>query len=157
MSHFFSVPKVEIHCITPTDADSWLRLRRALWPECSESEHRREIDHYFSGRAPEPEAVFLAVDQSGDSLGFAELSIRACAEGCRTNRVAYLEGWYVIPGARRQGVGRALVEAGEKWGRIQGCKELASDTQLNNETSRLAHDRLGFEDVGLVRCFRKDL
>jgi aminoglycoside 6'-N-acetyltransferase I len=122
-----------------------------------EAEHRVEIDRFLAGQANEPQAVLLAEDGSGRLVGFAELSIRPCAEGCRTNRVAYLEGWFVVPEARGRGVGRALVEVAEAWGRAQGCREFASDAQADNELSAAAHRALGFTDVGLVRCFRKDL
>ena len=148
---------VTIRPVDAHDIPSWLKLRLALWSECTEAEHREEIERFFAGRAYEPQAVLLALDASGTALGFAELSIRPCAERCRTDRIAYLEGWYVVPEARGRGVGRALVEAAESWGRKQGCTEFASDTQPDNEISRLAHRALGFEDVGLVRCFRKVL
>lgn len=148
---------VTIRPVTKNDAACWLRLRCALWPNGSQSEHRGEIEHFFSGQADEPQAVFLALDASGHAVGLAELSVRPCAEGCRTDRVAYLEGWYVVPEARRRGIGRALVEAAEEWGRAQGCTEFASDTEPDNKVSGLAHHALGFKDVGMVRCFRKDL
>src|SRR5919106_5542767 len=130
--------RVTIRPVTRNDAASWLRLRCALWPDGSPSEHRVEIERFLSGQAHEPQAVFLALDGSGRAVGLAELSIRSCAEGCRTNRVAYLEGWYVVPDTRRRGIGRALVEAAEKWGRAQGCTELASDTYPDNGISERA-------------------
>ena len=139
------------------DASDWLRLRCALWPEGTETEHRGEIDRFLAGQSPEPLAVLLAEDEAGHIVGLAELSIRACAEGCATNRVAYLEGWFVVPPARRRGVGRALVAAAEEWGRAQGCREFASDTRPDNRDSVAAHQALGFADVGSVRCFRKAL
>ncbi|MGD8700772.1 MAG: GNAT family N-acetyltransferase [Gemmatimonadales bacterium] len=148
---------IRVRPASPTDAASWLRLRCALWPDGLEAEHRVEIDRFLAGQANEPQAVLLAEDGSGRLVGFAELSIRPCAEGCRTNRVAYLEGWFVVPEARGRGVGRALVEVAEAWGRAQGCREFASDAQADNELSAAAHRALGFTDVGLVRCFRKDL
>lgn len=148
---------VTIRPLDAHDVPSWLKLRRDLWPEDSEATHRDEIERFLAARAREPQAVLLALDASEAVLGFAELSIRPCAEGCRTDRIAYLEGWYVAPEARGQGVGRALVEAAESWGRKQGCTEFASDTQPDNEISRLAHRALGFENAGLVRCFRKVL
>src|SRR2546422_4046565 len=95
----------------PRDAAAWLQLRRALWPEGSEAEHREDIDRFFAGDAREPLAVLLAEDGAGCPVGLAELSIRAYAEGCGSNRVAYLEGWFVVPKARRSGVGRALIVA----------------------------------------------
>lgn len=142
---------------TPRDAAAWLQLRYALWPEGSAAEHREEIERFFSGDAREPVMVLLAEDGAGRPVGLAELSIRAHAEGCRSDRVAYLEGWFVVPEARRSGVGRALIAAAEEWGRSQGCSEFASDAQPDNEVSAAAHRALGFTEVGLVRCFRKDL
>jgi aminoglycoside 6'-N-acetyltransferase I len=139
------------------DAASWLQLRCALWPEGSAAEHRREIEEFFAGHAPEPNAVFLAEDRRGRIIGMAELSIRPCAEGCLTNKVAYLEGWYVVPDARRQGIGCALVAAAEEWGRLRGCQEFASDARADDEASAVAHRRVGFTEVGVFRCFRKEL
>ena len=71
------------------------------------------------------------------------------------NRVSYLEGWYVRPEARKQGIGKALVEASESWGRDQGCTEFASDADPENDISFAAHRSVGFQDMGLVRCFKK--
>jgi aminoglycoside 6'-N-acetyltransferase I len=132
-------------------------MRHAFWPDGSEAEHAGEIAAFLEGRAREPLAVLIAEDGSREPLGFAELSIRPCAEGCRTTRVAYLEGWYVVPQARRRGVGRALVAAAEAWARSQGCSEFASDTALANDAGAAAHRAVGFVEVGQVRCFRKEL
>ena len=132
-------------------------MRQALWPEDFGAEHREEIDRLFRGEFPRfPWTALLAEDADHRLLGFAEVSIRPYAEGCRSERVAYLEGWFVAPEARRQGVGRALVAAAEGWGRSQCCTELASDTQPENDASSAAHRAPGFADAGLVRCFRRD-
>ncbi len=119
---------IAVRAVVPGDASAWLRMRRALWPKGREAEHRWEIAQFFAGLAREPLAVFLAADAAGSAVGFAELSLRGRAAGCRTGRVGYLEGWYVAPHARRRGVGRALVAAADRWARSQGCLELASDT-----------------------------
>lgn len=148
---------IAIRSAIPSDAASWLRMRMALWPDGSEAEHAREIEGYFTGKVQAPAEVLLAEDSSGRVIGFAELSIRPCAEGCRSNRVAYLEGWFVAAEERRRGVGRALVKAAEEWARRRGCREFASDTQPENEVSAAAHRALGFTEAGLVLCFRKDL
>jgi len=143
--------------VTPKDAPAWLRLRRGLWPAQAESEHAADIAEFLEGRAREPLAVLVAADKAEQLVGFAELSIRAYAEGCHTDRIAYLEGWYVVPAARHQGIGRALIAAAEAWGRAQGCVEFASDAELMSGASAAAHQALGFREVGRVRCFRKDL
>src|SRR5439155_36668 len=87
--------------------------------------------------------VIIACDDSGEPIGFAELSIRPYAEGCHSGRVAYLEGWFVEPAARRKGVGAALLKAAEDWGRASGCTELASDAEIGNDESVSAHRALG--------------
>src|SRR6266516_1146446 len=148
---------IGVRAAKPSDAAAWLQLRHPLWPDRSEGEHRDEIDRFFAGDAREPLAVLLDEDGAGFAVGFAELSIRAYAEVCRSDRVAYLEGWFVVPKARGRGVGRALIVAAEAWGRSQGCREFASDARPDDEVSAAAHRALGFVEVGLVRCFRKDL
>lgn len=148
---------VAVRPVAAGDAGAWLKMRCALWPEGPEAEHRDEIGQFFAGRIGEPLAVLLAVDRGGRAVGFAELSIRPCAEGCRSSRIAFLEGWYVVPERRGRGAGRALVAAAEDWGRAQGCSEFASDVQPDNLISRRAHRALGFEEVGVIHCFRKPL
>ena len=131
-------------------------MRAELWPT-SPHEHAREIARFFDGQLRNPLAVLIAHDRNGHILGFNELSIRPYAEGCTTDRVGYLEGWYVIPEARGRGIGRALVTAAEDWARSQGCSEFASDAQPDNDDSIAAHLALGFVDRGLIHCFSKRL
>jgi aminoglycoside 6'-N-acetyltransferase I len=147
---------MRIESATPADRNVWIAIREELWPD-SRDTHAAEVDRYFSGRAREPLAVLIARSDDQRALGFVELSIRPYAEGCRTDRVAFLEGWFVRPDARRQGVGRALMAASEEWARSQGCSEFASDAEADNEASLAAHLALGFRDEGLIRCFSKKL
>lgn len=144
-----------VRTVGSADAEAWLRMRCALWPEGTEAEHRDEIRRFFAGQLREPLQTLLALDETGAPVGFAELSIRLYAEDCVTDRVAYLEGWYVEPQSRRRGVGRALVRAAEDWARAQGCAEFASDALLDNHVSAAAHRALGFEETVQIRCFRK--
>jgi aminoglycoside 6'-N-acetyltransferase I len=157
-----------IHIRVPgvEDRDEWLRMRRALWPECSEEEHRLEILAYLGGgsvdRAPLGSSAgvlvaFVAEVDDRGLCGFVEASIRPHAEGAGTGPIGYIEGWYVDPDVRRRGIGRALVEAGEAWARARGCREMASDTWPENTMSIESHTRLGYrESVRLVH-FIKDL
>jgi aminoglycoside 6'-N-acetyltransferase I len=101
--------------------------------------------------------VLIAFDEQGTAIGLIELSIRPYAEGCDTDRVAFVEGWYVDPDARGDGVGAALIGAADDWARSQGCTELASDTEVENVSSAAAHRAVGFVETAVVRCFRKSL
>jgi aminoglycoside 6'-N-acetyltransferase I len=131
-------------------------MRGELWPG-SRDAHARQIARFFDGHLREPLAVLIAKDREGRAVGFAELSIRPYAEGCTTDHVGFLEGWYVEPDVRGRGIGRALIAASEEWARSQGCSEFASDAEVDNDASVAAHLALGFVDRGLVRCFSKTL
>ena len=148
---------IHVRPATKDDAPAWARMRTALWPEDEASRHAEEIEQFFAGRLAMPLVVLIAHDSAGKALGFAELSIRNYAEECVTDRVAYLEGWYVVPEARRKGVGRALVAAGEQWAVGQGCTEFGSDALIDNASSAAAHRALGFVETVQIRCFRKPL
>src|SRR5579864_8103792 len=132
-----------VRAVMAADAEDWLRMRHALWPDGTLAQHRQDIDRYFTGDRREPLEVLLAL--TGKTVvGFAELSIRNIVDGCATDRVAYLEGWYVVPESRRLGVGRALIHAAEQWAMHQGCTEFGSDSEIDNEVSHAAHLRSGF-------------
>jgi aminoglycoside 6'-N-acetyltransferase I len=129
-------------------------MRRALWPTDSPSEHELEMRSWL---ARGDTAVLVSVRANGLLCGFAEAGTRPYAEGCSSSPVAFLEGWYVDPDVRGQGVGRALVEAVEAWARERGLCELASDALLENEIAHRAHECVGFEEVERAVRYRKAL
>jgi aminoglycoside 6'-N-acetyltransferase I len=75
--------------------------------------------------------------------------------GCETSPVVFLEGIYVEPGARRQGLARRLGEEIEAWGKQAGCTEFASDIRVENRDSHAMHVALGFIETERVIYFRK--
>jgi aminoglycoside 6'-N-acetyltransferase I len=135
---------------TSDDYVEWRRMRTALWPEQTEADMvawllRRDA------------AVFVAESTPGQLCGFIEVGERSYADGCETSPVAYVEGWYVDADSRRQRVGARLIEMAEAWAKDRGCRELASDTQIDNATSQAAHQRLGFEETERLVTYRKQL
>jgi aminoglycoside 6'-N-acetyltransferase I len=101
--------------------------------------------------------AFVSPRGEGGLCGFIEAAIRPFAEGCRTQPVGYIEGWYVDPDSRWRGIGRSLVTAAENWARSKGCKEIASDAEVSNLDSEEAHRRLGYVEVSRLVHFKKDL
>lgn len=139
----------------PADHAEWLRMRRALWPEITPDAETADAAGWL---ARADSVVIVAVRPGGAGLaGFAELAERPYADGCDTSPVAFLEGWYVDPDARRLGVGAALVRTGEEWARTRGYHELASDALLENTVSHRAHTALGFAEVERAVRYRKSL
>lgn len=134
-----------------TDPD-WLSLRSSLWPDGTETEHL----HYMADALARGHCVRLALTPDGCAVGFIEASRRVdYVNGTSTSPVAFLEGLYVTPSARRQGVARALVDEVERWAAAQGCSELASDSPIENVKAHAAHRALGFEETERVVYFRR--
>lgn len=145
--------------IVPCDChtlDAWTALRRELWPETSVADHALEAREALED--PGQAVAFLAQDASGAPAGFAEAALRHdYVNGCATSPVAFLEGIYVRPAFRKQGVARLLIEAVETWARDLGCAELASDAELHNQISHIMHLAAGFEETERVVYYRKPL
>ena len=138
------------------EQSGWLALREQLWPESSQEEHLEEMAAQLA--APEKFAPFVAYDEHNTPLAFVEVSIRSdYVNGTDSSPVAYLEGIYVVPSARGRGVARKLISVAEGWASAVGCRELASDTPLENLTSQAMHRALGFEETERVVFFRKVL
>jgi aminoglycoside 6'-N-acetyltransferase I len=139
----------------PEQMTVWRRMRRALWPEMTEEENARETEAMIENSRS---FVRIALNTENSPIGFVEATLRTdYVNGCETSPVAFLEGIYVEPPVRRQGVARALVSAVEEWGREMGCREFASDALLENISSHRMHAGLGFKETERVVYFRKDL
>ena len=93
---------------------------------------------------------FLAQNEAGEYLGFINLSLRTdYVQGSSYSPVGYIEGIFVKPKYRKQGVAKELVKHAGKWAKKQGCKELGSDTKLDNTTSQKFHKNLGFKKTSV--------
>ena len=145
----FKVRKAEY-----SDRTEWLKMRKSLWPECSVDRHILEMDLILSSNG----IIFIAELSQSDLAGFVEISIRNDhVEGTVKSPVPYLEGWYVEPQYRRNGIGKALVTAAEEFASERGFAELASDAGIDNKTGIESHKKIGFKEVGRSAHFVKSL
>ena len=133
----------------------WLELRDALWPQ----PHDVQLAEMAAIAAVlRRYGAFIAYANDGEPAGFAEAALRTdYVNGAQSSPVAFLEGLYVTPGARRHGIGRALVAEVCRWARAIGCSELASDALLANEVGQEVHRALGFAETERVVFYRKPL
>jgi aminoglycoside 6'-N-acetyltransferase I len=149
---------MRIRPIEARDLAAWTNMRRDLWPDEDAAELAMEAQKFVrDGRALGLAAVLCFEDQNGALTGFVEIGLRDYVDGCDSSPVPFVEGWYVVPQARRTGVGRALIAAAESWSRERGYTEIGSDALLDNSVSEQAHNALGFEEVERAIRFRKDL
>jgi aminoglycoside 6'-N-acetyltransferase I len=133
-------------------------MRVALYteadPETDPGELDAEIGMILAG---EEWAAFAAADPAGALIGFVEVFERNYAEGCVTSPVPFIEGLWVTPAWRRQGLARQLVAAAVAWGRSRGRSEIASDVQLWNVGSQAMHEALGFGEAERTVAYRMDI
>lgn len=98
---------------------------------------------FLAARATHGESVvFLARDASGAAVGFMQLypgySSVSLAPSCVLNDL------YVAPAARRGGLGRALLQAAERWAREQGVPRLTLATQVTNTRAQALYEGAGW-------------
>jgi aminoglycoside 6'-N-acetyltransferase I len=154
------VNDVRIRLAVASDAPALGGLRAALWPDGTVDHHTREISALLEGRArlTMPWATFIAVDTTGGAVGFVEVDLRSHANGCDpAHAVGFIEGWFVVEAHRQRGVGQQLIAAAETWARAHDCREMASDTQIDNAMSQRAHEALGYAVVDRCVNYRKAL
>lgn len=146
---------MQIRRTTQTNDPDWLLLRSEFFPEDFPGEHEQflqglsEAGHF---------TAFIANSENGKAKGFAEVSIRHdYVNGCQHRPALFLEGIYVRPEFRGQGIARALCAAAAQFGAQQGCQEFASDVLIDDDNSLAAHSRLGFAETERVVYFRMSL
>jgi aminoglycoside 6'-N-acetyltransferase I len=152
--------KTNIRQAQISDQHELARMRELLWPDSSLEEHRREVDTILrTGKyGTLPMVILVSQNEDGPLTGFLEVGLRSHADGCDTERpVGFVEGWFVHEAFRKQGIGKELMRSAETWARSQGCREMASDTWIDDERSILTHQALGFEVVDRCVHFRKAL
>jgi GNAT superfamily N-acetyltransferase len=91
----------------------------------------------------ETSAIFIAL-RSGEPVGYITGVMQEDSRLVLCRR-GLVEDWYVVPEARRQGVGRLLLNALVGRFRAMGCQVVESGTWWGNAVARRAHDSAGFQ------------
>ncbi|MDY0409972.1 aminoglycoside 6'-N-acetyltransferase [Virgibacillus soli] len=139
---------------TLQDVKEAAQLALLLWPGHTLAEFTEEFTHLI---AQTDAKVLLAYDED-DVVGFAQCQLRYdYVEGTSSSPVGYLEGLFVKTAFRKQGIAKSLVNACENWAKEKGCREFASDCELENEESLAMHLKLGFHEANRIICFKKEL
>lgn len=146
---------INIRPIDEKDFVQWLRLRKLLWEEATTEEHQAEMRDIYEHH--DTQLVLVAEIGNEKLVGFLEASIRPFVEDCHSDHVGYLEGWYVEPDFRQHGIGKKLVSMAEQWAKAHGCEEMASDSEIGNNLSVVAHSQLGYEETSRLIHWRKEL
>jgi ribosomal protein S18 acetylase RimI-like enzyme len=99
--------------------------------------------------------IFLAVDAGGVALGFVQL-FPSLSSGAAA-RIFILNDLYVVPSARKAGVGRALLEAAASFGRSEGAVRLTLSTELTNTPAQSLYEAAGWQPDRTFRVYHLPL
>lgn len=132
----------------------WLRLREAVYTGIDRDFHRQEMELFFADHG---KLCLLAMTESGAAGGMIEVSLRNVVDGCLSSPVGYVEGIFVDPAHRGTGLSRRLLSAAEEWCRERGCREIATDAELDNISAQTFHEQMGFEETYRIVEYRKRL
>jgi ribosomal protein S18 acetylase RimI-like enzyme len=99
---------------------------------------------YLSERLSNLESViFLALGHDQRGLGFTQLY--PSFTSLRMRRLWILYDLYVSPQARRQGIGRALMEHAAEFARATGATRIELSTAIDNHPAQALYDSLGYD------------
>src|SRR3954451_15206844 len=139
----------------PADAEALTRLAEAVsgepeaWLITANGEWRSVGDErrYLKAVRRYPHAAVYVAERESDGAIIGRLSLARDTHPASAH-VADL-GLMVAADARRQGVGRALLEAAVEWARSAGIRKLELHVFPWNEPAIQLYERFGFEREGL--------
>lgn len=70
----------------------------------------------------------------------------------KNEEIMVLHGLAVDPGQKGKGYGRAFVAFYENYAKDHGCPALRMDTNVRNERARGLYKKLGYKEIGIVKC-----
>ncbi|MGN1124093.1 MAG: aminoglycoside 6'-N-acetyltransferase [Eubacterium sp.] len=139
---------------TNQDIDNVASFAVKLWNDSDYDELKIEFEKIVQ---TDNNIVYTAYFQK-ENIAFAHCSIRnEYVEGADTDNVGYLEAIYVEEKFRNSGIASHLIECCENWAKSKGCKQFASDCDINNSASINLHKKYGFNESTRLVHFIKEI
>jgi aminoglycoside 6'-N-acetyltransferase I len=149
-----AVPSFRLDPATRSDFAEWKAMRSEMFSDLDDAYHEREMKLILESA---DQACLLVREPGGRTVGFLEVSLRNVVDGCLGGPVGYIEGIYLIPAFRGLGLGGVLVDAVAEWFASQGCSNMATDTEIDNEEAQAFWSGLGFEETWRIVQYRKPI
>ena len=143
-----------IHKASKNDVRIIATLAVLLWDDNSVDALADEFSEILS---KDDAQIFLKYEDD-IPICFAQCQLRYdYVEGTETTPVGYLEGIFIMESYRNRGYAKELLNKCEMWAKDKGCKEFASDCEINNDISFQFHKAMNFTEANRIICFTKKL
>ncbi|HEL2002851.1 GNAT family N-acetyltransferase [Streptococcus suis] len=140
-----------IRAVTERSLPTWTLFASQVW----QTSEQVLIEKFLNNEFP---FEFLYYSQSEEPIAWISLSLRHdYVEGCQAGPVAYLEGIFISPNYRSQGIAEELLHFAECWARSRGISQLGSDAELDNLLSQNFHIKHGFREVSRTVHYVRNL
>lgn len=117
-----------------------------------------DLANEFSELLSKEDAQIFLKYEDDTPVGFAQVQLRHdYVEGTETTPVGYLEGILIKEPYRNRGYAKELLNSCETWAKDKGCKEFASDCEIDNDISFRFHMAMHFTEANRIICFTKKL
>jgi aminoglycoside 6'-N-acetyltransferase I len=131
--------------------EAWLQLRKLLWPDTPDETHMQEMRDTISS---DTTITFLMFNPDDEPVGFIEGALYRNPP----RNYGYIEGWFVLPRYRKEGLGGQLLEVLELWFLHHNIDLSLSDTiPLEYPLSPRAHAKYGYREHETLQIFIKEL
>lgn len=106
----------------------------------------------YRGDLADPHAAVFLARQDGQPVGTVQVRIYDTSDQSMmlVRRRAYVEDLVVDERCRRQGVGRALMEAATEWAEDRGVSQVVLTVWQGNEAAQHLYRELGYREINSV-------
>lgn len=129
-------------------------MRKSLYTDVDDTFHEKEVSLITSS---EVFNCYVAENSNEKAIGFIEVSLRNIVDGVLGGPVGYIEGLYLEPDFRSKGYGEALISQAIEWFKSKGCKQIATDTEIDNISAQMYFEKLGFNRKWTIVQYLKDI
>ena len=113
-----------------------------------------QIDRRFARVTARPDNALLVAEQDAQVVGWIHVTIVPMLE-CDLG--AEIMGLVVDDARRSEGIGAALLAAGETWAREHGCASIRVRSRIVRERAHAFYGRHGFACIKTQHAFEKSL
>lgn len=136
------------------DASTIAQIAIKMWKNHTVDELTKEFEKILEN----PESGVFMYSVEAQVIGFAQCQLRYdYVEGTDSSPVGYLEGIFIEQKYRHRGYAKKLLDKCKEWAKEKGCREFASDCELDNAVSLAFHLKIGFSEANRIICFTMKL